>query len=166
MNEVTTSQNAVIRTGRGLTIAGTRITLYSIMDYLKADWPPALIKELFDLTDGQMVDVQAYLEAHRNEVEAEYRLVLQKAAENQRYWMERNREHMERIAAMPHKPENEEVWKKLKSKIVNGHSFGELRTKSERSLRSEESLRNAESYGIPRRRLLGMTWDFGSTESV
>lgn len=89
------------------------------MDYLKADWPPALIKELFDLTDGQVGDVQAYLEAHRNEVEAEYRLVLQKAAENQRYWMERNREHMERIAAMPHKLENEEVWKKLKSRTVN-----------------------------------------------
>jgi hypothetical protein len=31
---------AIIRTERGLTIAGTRITLYDVMDYLTAQYPP------------------------------------------------------------------------------------------------------------------------------
>ena len=30
---------AIIRTERGLTIKGTRITLYDVMEYLKADYP-------------------------------------------------------------------------------------------------------------------------------
>lgn len=38
-------RNTVIRTGRGLTIAGTRITLYTIVDYLNDKWPPDLIQE-------------------------------------------------------------------------------------------------------------------------
>ena len=33
-------QPTVIRTGRGLTVAGTRITLYAIMDFIKEDYPP------------------------------------------------------------------------------------------------------------------------------
>ena len=32
-------QSAIIRTERGLTIAGTRITLYDVMDYLTAYFP-------------------------------------------------------------------------------------------------------------------------------
>ncbi|MCP4373885.1 MAG: DUF433 domain-containing protein [Deltaproteobacteria bacterium] len=115
MNETATTQNIVVRTGRGLTIAGTRITLYSIMDYIKADWPPKLIKDLFDLTDVQISGVLAYIEANRDEVESEYQFVLQKAEENRRYWTEYNREHLEKVAAMPHKPEHEEIWAKLKA---------------------------------------------------
>ncbi len=40
---VSNGQSAIIRTERGLTIAGTRITLYDVMDYLKAQYPPKLI---------------------------------------------------------------------------------------------------------------------------
>ncbi|MCZ7672226.1 MAG: DUF433 domain-containing protein [Chloroflexi bacterium] len=115
MTEKTKTPNIVIRTGRGLTISGTRITLYSIMDYVKQDWPPKLIKDLFDLTDEQISGVLAYIEANRDEVESEYQIVLQKAEENRRYWTEYNREHLEKVAAMPHKPEHEEIWAKLKA---------------------------------------------------
>lgn len=115
MNE-TITQETVIRTSRGLTIAGTRITLYSIMDYVKADWPPKLIKDLFDLTDQQITDVLAYIKANRDEVESEYQYVLQKAEENRRHWTEYNHEHLQKVAAMPHKPEHAEIWKKLKAR--------------------------------------------------
>ena len=114
MNKVATNSNIIVRTSRGLTIAGTRITLYSIMDYIKADWPPKLIKDLFDLTDEQISGVLAYIEANRDQVEAEYQLVIQQAEEKRRYWTEYNREHLEKIAAMPN-PENEEIWTKLKA---------------------------------------------------
>src|SRR5687768_5896218 len=55
----------VVRTERGLTVDGTRLTLYSIMDYIKEDWPPKLIRDFFDLTDRQINDVMAYIEEHR-----------------------------------------------------------------------------------------------------
>jgi uncharacterized protein (DUF433 family) len=69
MTEKATPQPTVVRTSRGLSIAGRRLTLYSIMDYLQAGWPPHLIRDEFNLTDTQMTDVMTYIEAHRDEVE-------------------------------------------------------------------------------------------------
>ena len=113
MKSLDSAQTTVIRTGRGLTIAGTRITLYDIMDYLTANWPPELIRDWFNLTERQMAGVMDYVETHRAEVEAEYRLVLQQAEETRRYWEARNQERLAQIAAMPPKPEQEEIRARL-----------------------------------------------------
>ena len=112
MNELE-PQPTVVRTVRGLSIAGTRITLYDIMDYLTANWPPELIRDWFSLTNQQMADVMDYIETHRSEVEAEYQLVLQQAEETRRYWEARNQERFARVAAMPSKPGQEEIRAKL-----------------------------------------------------
>jgi len=115
MNEKNTTQNIVVRTGRGLTIAGTRITLYTIMDHLKDEWPPHLIRGWFNLTEEQMQGVLDYIEAHQEEVEAEYRQVLEEAAETEQYWREYNREHLAKVAAMPPKPGQEKIRAKLQA---------------------------------------------------
>lgn len=52
---------AVIRTGRGLTLAGTRITLYAIMDYLELDWPLKLIRDRLNLSDEQIAAAMNYI---------------------------------------------------------------------------------------------------------
>lgn len=103
----------VVRTSRGLSIAGTRITLYDVMDYLTANWPPDLIRDWFDLTDRQIADVMAYIEQNRPEVEAEYQLVLQQAEDVRGYWEARNQERLAQIAAMPPKPGQEEIRARL-----------------------------------------------------
>src|SRR6266850_3287649 len=95
MTEKATPQPTVVRTSRGLSIAGRRLTLYSIIDYLQAGWPPHLICDEFNLTDRQMTDVMTYIETHRDEVEQEYRAVLQHAEENRQYWDTRNRQRLE-----------------------------------------------------------------------
>jgi hypothetical protein len=41
-------QSEIIRTDRGLTIAGTRITLYDVMDYVTAQYPLKFIRGLFN----------------------------------------------------------------------------------------------------------------------
>jgi hypothetical protein len=51
MTDRAVPQPTVIRTSRGLSIAGRRLTLYSIMDYLQDGWPPHLIRDEFNLTD-------------------------------------------------------------------------------------------------------------------
>lgn len=94
MTNCVNEQDTVIRTGRGLTIAGTRITLYTVLDYLYADWPPKLIQQWLDLSDQQMSDVLIYLEDHREEVEQEYKLVVQQADELRQYWDKRLQEHL------------------------------------------------------------------------
>jgi uncharacterized protein (DUF433 family) len=108
-------QATIIRTERGLTISGTRITLYDVMDYLKAQYPSKLIREKLGLNDEQIRLALEYIDTHRAEVEAEYQECLQTAAEIRQYWEERNRERFAKIAAMPPKPGQEALRAKLQA---------------------------------------------------
>lgn len=96
---VITENRTVVRTSRGLSVAGKRITLYDIMDYLKAGWVTEEIRDVLRLTDEQINDVMDYIETNREEVEAEYQQVLREAEENRKYWEERNRKRLAKIAA-------------------------------------------------------------------
>jgi uncharacterized protein (DUF433 family) len=82
MTLVPNGQAIIVRTEQGLTIAGTRITLYDAMDYLTAGYPAKLIREKLCLTDAQVNAAFSYIEAHQTEVEAEYQEVLQIAEDN------------------------------------------------------------------------------------
>lgn len=72
-------QPGIIRTERGFTIAGTRITLYDVMDYVSSQYPPKFIRSMLNLTDEQVNAAFSYIEANRAEVEAEYQTVLREA---------------------------------------------------------------------------------------
>ena len=115
MTDIVVPPSTVVRTSRGLSIAGRRLTLYSIMDYLRAGWPSHLIRDEFNLTDKQMNDVMKYLAAHRDQVEQEYQEVLQQAEENRRYWETQNRERFERMAQTPPPPDQEQLRAKLQA---------------------------------------------------
>ena len=115
MTDSAVPQPTVIRTSRGLSIAGRRLTLYSIMDYLQDGWPPHLIRDEFNLTDKQMADIMEYIASHRDEVEQEYHAVLQHAEENRRYWEERHRKRREQIARTPPKPGQEKIRAKIQA---------------------------------------------------
>lgn len=118
MADTLTVTSTIVRTERGLSLAGTRITLYDIMAYLKAEWPPHLIQQWLNITEQQMADGLTYIMAHRDAVEAEYQLVIQQAAANRQYWEERNRERLEQIAKLPPKPGYEAVYAKLQARKV------------------------------------------------
>jgi len=115
MTETNENQTAVVRTNRGLSVAGTRITLYQIMDYVKADRPPSMIREHFRLTVKQTADILQYIKNHREEVETEYQQVLAYADENRRYWEKRKNEHFEKIKSSPPLPGKEQLYAKLRA---------------------------------------------------
>ncbi|HBL15161.1 MAG TPA: DUF433 domain-containing protein [Cyanobacteria bacterium UBA11162] len=108
-------QSTIVRTERGLTISGTRITLYDVMDYLTAGYPSKLIREKLSLSDNQVDAALSYIDTHRAQVEAEYQEVLQIAEDSRQYWEERNSEHFARLAAMPPKPGQEAIRAKLQA---------------------------------------------------
>jgi uncharacterized protein (DUF433 family) len=108
-------QVAIIRTERGLTIPGTRITIYDVMDYVTAQYPPKFIQGLFDLTEEQINAALVYIETHRAEVEAEYQQILQEAEELRQYYEEQNRERVAQSAAKPPKPGTKAAWEKLRA---------------------------------------------------
>ena len=113
MRAATDTHTLIVRTERGLTISGSRITLYDVMDYLTAEWPPHLIRDRLNLTSEQIEAALAYIETHRPEVEAEYQAVLQTAEDNREYWAERNRERFARIASSPPRPDQAALREKL-----------------------------------------------------
>ena len=103
----------VIRTGRGLTVGGTRLTIYSLIDHFKAGHSDELVREWYSLTPEQLADIHRYIDEHEEEVEAEYQEVLRLAERNRQYWEERNRERFEQLARQPLTPEQQAVRKKI-----------------------------------------------------
>jgi uncharacterized protein (DUF433 family) len=106
---------AIIRTERGLTIDGTRITLYDVMDYLTSQYPPKLIGDILSLSDEQVTAALNYIATNRAEVEAEYQVVLEEAEDIRQYWEDRNRERLAEIARLPPPPGQEAAWEKLQA---------------------------------------------------
>jgi uncharacterized protein (DUF433 family) len=115
MTPTSNGKTAIVRTERGLTIAGTRITLYDVMDHLAAGWPPKLISHWLPLTKAQLNAALSYIETNRTAVETEYQSVLQATQEMQAYWQDKNRERLAQIAKLPPKPGQEEVYAKLQA---------------------------------------------------
>lgn len=108
-------QAVIIRAERGLMIAGTRITLYDVMDYVTAQYPPQFIRGMLNLTDEQVNAALSYIEANRSEVETEYQTVLRETEEIRQYWQERNRERFAQIKALPPKLGQEAIRAKLQA---------------------------------------------------
>lgn len=115
MTLASNDQQTIIRTERGLTIAGTRITLYDVMDYVTEHYPPKFIGAMLGLTQGQVTAALSYIEAYPTEVEAEYHLVLKEAEELRQYYEEQNRERIACIAAKPPKAGTEAIRAKLQA---------------------------------------------------
>jgi uncharacterized protein (DUF433 family) len=66
MTSVSNDRLTIIRTERGLTIAGTRITLYDVMDYVIAQYPPKFIRAMLSLTNEQIDAALSYIQTSRS----------------------------------------------------------------------------------------------------
>ncbi len=103
----------IMRTDRGLTISGTRITLYDVLDGLMAGRSSLLIRDRLNLTQEQIDAALDYIAANRPAVEEEYRQVLQIAEDNRRYWDTYNQERFARIASLPPHPDQAMIRERL-----------------------------------------------------
>ncbi len=116
MNEITeipVAPGIVRRSDRGLCVAGTRITLYLIEDYLTAGWAHDALRQALQLTEEQILQVLDYLAAHRTEFNREYEQVADQAAEREKYWRQRERKHRQNANAHPLTPERAAAWSRL-----------------------------------------------------
>ena len=116
MTETLNQQPIITHTERGLTIAGTRITIYDVMDYVAAKYPPQFIQGLLHLTETQINEALKYIQVNRVEVESEYQLVLKEAEELKNFYAQQNRELIAKISKMPPPSDREAVWLKLRQK--------------------------------------------------
>lgn len=100
MNIMTTVPPLIEETPRGPSIAGTRITVYSVMDYLKNNRSKEYILEMLPTITAEELDaVYEYIEQHREAVESEYEQILRRSAE----WQEQAKQVW--LARAPYPPE-------------------------------------------------------------
>ncbi len=62
----------IVKTGRGPEIAGTRITVYDVIEYYKAGRHRDMIAAILSLNSQQVEAAIRYIEDHRDEVMASY----------------------------------------------------------------------------------------------
>jgi uncharacterized protein (DUF433 family) len=67
----------IIDRGRGPEIAGTRITVYDVMDYRKHGWHRDRIAGQFLLSSEQIQAALDYIDAHKEEVQRDYDAMLE-----------------------------------------------------------------------------------------
>ena len=82
----------VIRTQNGLTVNRTRLNLYHIMDEMQGKNSLKNVRDIYELTDEEMLDILDYIHLNKEEFEKEYQSILRSAEENKKYWEERNKE--------------------------------------------------------------------------
>jgi hypothetical protein len=113
MSDNGNSNKTVVRTSRGLTVEGSRLTIYQLMDHFKEGRSDELVQEWYQLTPQQLADIHRYIDEHRDEVEAEYEEVLRYAEENRRYWEDRNRARFEEIERLPKTPQQQAIRQRI-----------------------------------------------------
>ncbi len=118
--ETPVAPGIVRRSDRGLCIAGTKISLFSIMDSLKFGSTEALVIGA-GLTEKQLRQAQDYIDANREQFEAAYEKYVRNAEEMERYYRERERQRREELKAKglwgqpPDDPSLLPAWEKLQA---------------------------------------------------
>src|SRR6516165_7367038 len=70
--------SAIVDRGRGPEIAGTRITVYDVMDYYRQNWHHTAIATWLRLSSDQVLAAIQYIEAHKDEIQVEYNKMLER----------------------------------------------------------------------------------------
>jgi len=86
----------VVRAAAGLTVKGSRLTLYYIMDVMKENNSLKNIRDIYELTDEEMLEILDYIHLNKTEVETEYHRIVKLSDENRKYWEEKNRDLMDK----------------------------------------------------------------------
>ena len=68
----------IVDRGRGPEIAGTRVTVYRIMDFLREESSPDRIAAELNLTQEDLHAALQYIDAHRESVEQQYEEILRR----------------------------------------------------------------------------------------
>jgi uncharacterized protein (DUF433 family) len=62
----------IIERGRGPEIAGTRITVYDILQYVRAGWHHTAIAATLRLSSAEVLEAIRYIDEHEEAVNAQY----------------------------------------------------------------------------------------------
>ena len=70
------SESTIVDRGDGPKIKGTRITVYTVLEYLRAGRTRDWIAAMLNLSSGQVEAAMDYIRDHETQVDAEYQSIL------------------------------------------------------------------------------------------
>jgi uncharacterized protein (DUF433 family) len=79
MNTLAIIPPLIVETSRGPCIAGTTITVFSVMDYLQGEWSRDVVKQVMSISDEQLDAVLDYITRHKEAVENEYAAIVRRS---------------------------------------------------------------------------------------
>jgi uncharacterized protein (DUF433 family) len=86
MSTSSTKTPLIVETRRGPCIVGTRITVFSVMDYLKGERGRDFIKHVMGISDAQLDAVHEYIALHKEAVEQEYAAIVRRSEERRAHY--------------------------------------------------------------------------------
>lgn len=126
MSTATNNGSLIVETPRGPSLAGTRITVYSVMDLIKANRSKRYIEQMMLLTPEQVDAVFAYIEEHQEEVERDYAEILRRSEELRLRYEEQNRARSRFPPEMPWEERRKLMLERLaqikQAEANNGHN--------------------------------------------
>ncbi len=121
----TTTEALIVETARGPSLAGTRITVYSVLDLIKAKRSKRYIEQMMRLTPEQVDAVFTYVEKHKEEVERDYAEILRRNEELRLRYEAQNRARSRFPAEMPWEERRKLMLERLaqlnQTEVRNGH---------------------------------------------
>ena len=104
----------IVEISRGPCIAGTRITVFSVMDYLQGEWRRDVVKQGMGISDEQLDAVLDYITRHKEAVEKEYAAIVRRSEVRRASY---EKLFHERSPFPPHMPLEERV-SRLRQKLA------------------------------------------------
>ncbi len=74
-------ETIIIKRGRGPEIAGTRITVYDVMDYLEEGWHHTAIAATLRISSAQVLAAIQCIQGHQDEVQENYKKILERCTQ-------------------------------------------------------------------------------------
>ncbi len=117
MNTPAIKTPLIVETRRGPCIAGTRITVFSVMDYLKGAWSRDFVKQAMGISDEQLDAVLEYITSHKEAIENEYAAIVRRSEARRAYY---EKLFHDRAPFPPHMPLEERVLR-LRQRLAKKH---------------------------------------------
>jgi uncharacterized protein (DUF433 family) len=148
MSALTAVIPLIEETPRGPSIAGTRITIYSIMDYLKPGLSRNYIKASFRISDEELDAVIKYIEQNKERVERDYKRILRRSEERQERYRKIQLERLPFPPDLPLKERKKLIVEKIRKMKETGGFYGAAEPDENGSAPQEKATRQLDDHEI------------------
>jgi len=148
MSAMTAVTPLIEETPRGPSIAGTRITIYTVMDCLKLGLSRNYAKASFRISDEELDTVIEYIEQHKEQVERDYERILRRSEELQERYRKIQLERSPFPPDLPLEERKKLMVEKIRKMNETGGFYGAAVLVENGSTPQEEAPRRLDAHEI------------------